>query len=476
MSKLKYIMRQGILASGILFTSIIGILVFIFLFGAASFRIYDLTWKVFVQPSVAGNTILEFPPFGSLIAQTHTGLLDVHVQLEQIGPQLVENTALYFNNQTQIIEDFQRSIPPMMRIFSLRLFLAGLMGGIILSFLVWRRKYKRVLAAGLLSALLISSALFQVYTTFNTEAFREPQYHGVISAAPNLISFANKSISKIGKIGDQANLLIDNVESLVASTDSLTNIQTLSEEGIVKKILLVSDLHSNPVAIELIKSLISSFNIDMVIDAGDLTDFGSSIETKTAQAISDLGVPYIFSPGNHETPEMVNFMSELPHVTVLKSTTAEIQGIHILGIPDPFSVFPEVETDDAERWQKIIRDTAEAAENIINSEGSPDILVSHNPIIAKHIKNAPSLIVSGHTHKQGKETLKKGNLLLNPGTTGAAGLRGLYSEGSIPYSAIILHYQVGKGPSAADFIQYDLLTQRFSLERHLENGENPTFP
>lgn len=480
MHKLKCLLRPAAVTTGILLTAITGLLVFTVLFGTATFKIHDLTWNVFVQPSIQGETVLEFPPFGSLTAQTHSGLLDLHVQLEQIGPQLVQTTSLSLDSQKQIVEDFQKSIPHIMGLFFLRLFLAGLIGGMILSFLIWRRKYKRIVATGLLSAILVSAALFQVYITFNTDAFQEPQYNGVISAAPNLISLANKSLSKIGKIGAQADLLIDNVESLVASTDTLTNLEALNQEGNIKKILLVSDLHSNPVGIELIKSLVSSFSIDMIIDAGDLTDFGTSLETKTAQAISDLGVPYVFSPGNHETAEMVKFLDQLPHVTVLKGTTKEIQGIKVLGIPDPFSAFPEVETEDKERWSQIVDSTAEAAESAIKAEGSPDILVVHNPVIAKNINNAPSLIISGHLHRQYEETLENGALLLNPGTAGAAGLRGLYNEGSVPYSAIILHYQLGKGPSAADFIQYDLMSQHFSLERHLIDGSkileenNPT--
>lgn len=468
MDKLKNLLRPAYITTGVLLTALTGLLIFITLFGTASFQIHDLTWRIFVEPSLQGKTVLEFPPFGSLSAHTHSGLLNIHVQLEQVGPQLVQTVSLLSSGQTEILAAFQESIPLIAGQFSLRLIFAGIMGGITLSLLIWRRKYKLVLGTSLLSTVIICAALFQIYTTFDTGAFREPQYNGVISAAPKLVSLANESLSKIGKIGDQANLLIDNVESLVASTDKLNNLENLKAEGNIKKILLVSDLHSNPVGIELIKSLTSSFNIDLIIDGGDLTDFGTPLETKTAQAISDLGIPYVFSPGNHETPEMMKFLNQLPNVTLLNGTTEEIQGIKIMGIPDPFSAFQEVETKNRERWAQIVDSTAESADLAIKQEGSPDILVIHNPVIAREVRFAPPLIVSGHTHKQGEETLTTGTLLLNPGTTGAAGLRGLYNEGTIPYSAIILYYQVGNGPMAADFIQYDLMTQHFSLERRLE--------
>lgn len=468
MHKLKFL-RPAALITAVFLTAVAGILISLFLFGTASFKIHELSWEIFARPSVRGETAVEFPPFGSLTAQTHTGLLGLHVRLEQIGPQLVETDTLTPDGQKQLVKDLQESVPQIMKHFFLRLVLAGFFGALILAFLIWRGRYQLVLATGLLAAFLVGVVLFQGYFTFNADAFREPQYNGVISHAPNFIRLANDSLAKLGKISDQADLLIGNVESLAASTDELANLKTLNQQGDIKNLLLVSDLHSNPVGIELIKSLASSFEIDMIIDAGDLTDFGTSLEKKIAQDISGLGIPYIFSPGNHETAEMTKFIGQQPHVTLLDGSLKTIQGIKILGIPDPFSSSPEVETKDPELWDEILASTLEEAERALGQEESPDILVVHNPKIAKEIDNTPPLVISGHTHRQARETLKNGSLLLNPGTTGAAGLRGLYNEGSVPYTAIIVHFQVGEGLLAADFIQYDLMSQRFSLERRLGN-------
>ena len=46
--------------------------------------------------------------------------------------------------------------------------------------------------------------------------------------------------------------------------------------------------------------------MDLVIDTGDLTDYGTAIETGLAGQIKTTkGVPYLFIPGNHDSPEVI---------------------------------------------------------------------------------------------------------------------------------------------------------------------------
>ena len=40
---------------------------------------------------------------------------------------------------------------------------------------------------------------------------------------------------------------------------------------------------------------------DMIVDTGDLTDFGSPPETAMVQGIRKIGYPYVFVAGNHDS-------------------------------------------------------------------------------------------------------------------------------------------------------------------------------
>ncbi|HNX92364.1 MAG TPA: hypothetical protein PKI17_02475, partial [Syntrophomonas sp.] len=72
--------------------------------------------------------------------------------------------------------------------------------------------------------------------------------------------------------------------------------------------------------------------------------------------------------------------------------------------------------------------------------------------------------VTGHDHQlQVKQ--RGGSVLINPGTTGAAGLRGLYSEEGKAYSAVVAYLLPGSGLIAMDLIDYEPASNQFSLHR-----------
>ena len=76
-----------------------------------------------------------------------------------------------------------------------------------------------------------------------------------------------------------------------------------------------------------------------------------------------------------------------------------------------------------------------------------------------------NLVVAGHDHRIRMEEGGRG--FINPGTTGASGLRGLYSEKGISYSAAIVYLIPDFGLVAVDMVKYNPVSQQFFLERKL---------
>lgn len=66
-------------------------------------------------------------------------------------------------------------------------------------------------------------------------------------------------------------------------------------------VLHVSDIHSNPLGLELAFRLAESFEVDAVLDTGDLTSFGLPIEASIIELIADLDIPYLWVPSNHDS-------------------------------------------------------------------------------------------------------------------------------------------------------------------------------
>ena len=67
------------------------------------------------------------------------------------------------------------------------------------------------------------------------------------------------------------------------------------------RVLFVSDLHLNPAAWDVIRSVAKQFDVDMIVDSGDLTDHGSAPENAYVDQIATLGAPYVWVRGNHDS-------------------------------------------------------------------------------------------------------------------------------------------------------------------------------
>jgi predicted phosphodiesterase len=47
--------------------------------------------------------------------------------------------------------------------------------------------------------------------------------------------------------------------------------------------------------------VVQTFDIDAVVDTGDMVDWGSAAETNYVSSIRSVGVPYIYVRGNHDS-------------------------------------------------------------------------------------------------------------------------------------------------------------------------------
>jgi len=271
-------------------------------------------------------------------------------------------------------------------------------------------------------------------------------------------------LERLEEVEDQTHSLVSNIRQLFSSVNSLSILGNPEQEDDTLKVLLVSDLQSNPVGIEFIKALANKFRVNLIVDAGDLTDFGSPLETHLAEGLMEIDLPYVFAPGNHDSADTIEFVQNMKNSIILNGQAVNVRGLQILGNADPLSASKEVSADQPE-WNRLLE---RQVQEMLAAPPDPDVdlVVVHNPRVAKKLAGLYPLIVTGHTHQQSIE-LVKGTIILNPGSSGAAGLRGLYTDQLVPYSAIILYIRPGQGPTAADTIKYDPLSDRFYIERKM---------
>ncbi|MEW6541314.1 MAG: metallophosphoesterase family protein [Bacillota bacterium] len=458
-----------------LFAVVVGAVLFVTVFGPAVYDVQGVSFRGELRPALNGRTVLEIPPVGSLTADTHSTPVEIHITVQGVRPDIL-GRQLYPQVDSNLINNFEAKSQQSLTAFAARQAAAGALGAVVVFWALARPPWTRLIRAGVSGTLLIALILGLTLHTYDRSVFREPEYHGLIAAAPRVMHTADQLLDKLQDFQDKTDLLVNNIQILAGQVDRLFLLETTSEES-TRRVLVIADIHNNPVGLDFTQALVHHFQVDMVLDAGDLTDFGSPLEAQAAAKPAGLGVPYVFAPGNHDSTGVIDFVRGLPNGRVLNGKVEDVQGLKILGSPDPWAYGDAVTAADADEERLLLQEQIDQLRDELDrAETKPDILLVHHPDVARAFAGEIPILISGHTHRTIFENLE-GSWHVNPGSTGAAGLRGLQSASEIPYAAVIIHFDgTDRTPVVADFITHHSLSGRFTVERRLmgppdtENG------
>lgn len=132
--------------------------------------------------------------------------------------------------------------------------------------------------------------------------------------APWMVGLAQETFGKIETVGENLEIIAKNLNLLY---ERLDNLQPLGETTDEFKILHVSDLHNNPAGMDFVLRVADLFGADMIIDTGDISDFGTPLEALLLEQLNHIDIPYFFIPGNHDAPAIIDRMNQIPNVTVV---------------------------------------------------------------------------------------------------------------------------------------------------------------
>ncbi|MGH2594462.1 MAG: metallophosphoesterase family protein, partial [Actinomycetota bacterium] len=315
------------------------------------------------------------------------------------------------------------------------------------------------------------------WATWNSKALAEPEYTGLLSRAPTMVGNVEDIVNKFGKYSTELAHLVTNVSKLYAVTSTLPSFAPTANDTIT--VLHVSDIHDNPEAWDVISSISRQFNVDFVIDTGDLSDHGTAAENGIVTGIGAIGKPYVYIKGNHDSSITVEAVRAEPNAIVLDNSSTVVDGLRIYGTPDPRFTPDQQASDTAEDEGAIARDGKRLA-NRIEAAMPPkiDIALVHDPVEGKPLDGIVPLVLAGHLHKRSVETLKRGTLLYVEGSTGGAGLRALDHSKPTPVEASVLYFSRTTHKLQA----YDEITvgglglTSVSVERHIISPPPPLTP
>ncbi len=417
-----------------LLVAILGAMLLIQFFSPGDFNISAFRVNLSLQASGQNITSLRFNPFGEIRARTHNFPILIRVSLENIDLPELERVLIEAPDSEELYSRLEEEGRRIALLFLLRVLLLGALGGGLALFLFYNQKqafFWQGMIIGLLFTILILSTI--IYT-YDLDAFEDPQFIGMLEAAPWMIALVEEGLRNLEELGERMRLIAINLQGLFYQLEEMEQLGGFKSD---LRVLHVSDIHNNPVAFNFIQEIVNVFDIQLVIDTGDLTDYGTLLETEIASSISELPVPYVFIPGNHDSPSVMGALEEYDNVRILDGGSINIRGLIITGLEDPASTSREIGIPSRE----VITEYQRGLEFLVDElQVTPHLVAVHNFKLAEKLVGRVPTIIHGHTHSMGLRK-EEGTTIINAGTTGAAGIRGFEKTGGIPYSLAILHYQ-----------------------------------
>ena len=467
--------------------ALVGMLLGVALGGHTTQDIGPFQAQLSLTPSLHGDTSVEIPPLGSLELDSHDGPAHLQIRLESLDEARTRAVVADGGNLEQVSHDAVDQLNLGVRRLALQTAGSGLLGAMILVGLAFRARRDTAIA-GLVVVAVLASVGGATALSFKPAAIQEPTYRGLLVNAPAIIGDARRISDRYEEYRAQLQKIVLNVSKLYGTISALPVYEPNTS---ATKVLHISDMHLNPAAWGVVRTIADQFSVDVVVDTGDINDWGSEPESSYVGEISKLRVPYLYVRGNHDSAVTAAAVAKQPNATVLDNSTVTVEGLTFAGIGDPrFTPDKSTDATDAEQHAAVVSSGERLAEKILAGPKPVDVALVHDPVAAQPLAGICPLVLAGHRHARSISRLdpsipvvlpsdgasppaqQERTLLMVEGSTGGAGLRGLESAKPLPLALSILYFDEDRHLSAYDDIQVGGtgLTE-VSLQRHIVTAD-----
>ncbi|GAA4976166.1 metallophosphoesterase family protein [Kineococcus glutinatus] len=430
-----------------------------------------LQTEVRVSPSASPGVRVDLPPVGQVAFDTHRVPVAVTARITSVD---LDAASRLVRSPQQLLAlevtagDTVRAATVRAAAYGALCTLAGAAGAVLLVFRGVRRPLQ-VTAAG--TALLLAGGGVTVLT-FDAGALQQPRFTGLLSQAPYIVTNTRNALDRLESYRTGLSQFVRQVTTLYAvSADLPVQGGAADPTGLgedVTTVLHISDIHLNPLGFDLAASLVGQFDVQAVVDTGDVTTWGSTLESTTLSRTGTLGAPYVFVRGNHDSVATAEEVARQPGALVLDGGRTEVvAGIRFAGIGDPrFTPAAEGQTAEGsaleqERGATKVLAQAITTWNAEHPEDPVDVALMHNPSAPEPLHGVVPLVLTGHMHSRSVALDEaSGTRLMVQGSTGGGGISELerFSEGEpLPLEATLLHF-AASGDRQGQLVAYDEVT------------------
>ncbi|POM26754.1 cyclic 3',5'-adenosine monophosphate phosphodiesterase [Actinomadura rubteroloni] len=389
-----------------------------------------------LRPSLGGGTTVQIPPLGALDFDTHAGPIGLRAQVTELRLE----PARRLIDDPKAVDDLADTVAGEVRHGMIVMLLRGIGLALVLGFaagLVVFRSWRRALlgTAAPVAGLAVLSLLG--WLTFDPRSLAEPRYTGLLANAPQVVGDTHNIVDRFSHYRENLARLVGNMSRLYAATSTLP---TYEPDPSTVRVLHVSDIHLNPAAWNVIRSVSTQFRVNMIVDTGDLMDHGTSAENKFADDIKTLKVPYVYIRGNHDSGSTQRAVRRQKNAIVLDDDMRTVNGLTIYGVGDPRFTPDKSTKDDTFPVSRLQSIGSGLAGQLAKSGRRPDIVMTHDPTEGERFSGLSPLLLAGHTHARSTRLLPSGSRLFIQGSTGGAGLRSLDHSEPTPIELSVLYF------------------------------------
>ncbi|QIM22602.1 DUF998 domain-containing protein [Phycicoccus sp. HDW14] len=263
-----------------------------------------------------------------------------------------------------------------------------------------RRRPPRALVGAAVAAWTVATlgTTAAIYTTY------QPSRQGTFQAT-EVLGTLQRNQGLLGDVETRAAQVTPYLRNLLALSTALQQKYAAGslEADPALRVLFVSDVHGGN-QYSLMRTIVQEESIDLVVDGGDLVNFGTVAEGQAAgifSGIQSLGVPYLFVRGNHDATSatdtaVLERMARIPNVTLLQPPDGgyrevTVGGVTIAGFNDPRWF------GDSGTGSRVKQLPAKAAfQQAFSGRPEPDVVVSHEPWAVEGL--SAGVLLNGHMH------------------------------------------------------------------------------
>jgi predicted phosphodiesterase len=424
--------------------------------------------QISVDPGHKGSLDLYVPlvDWGVRFEDTVKLPARLHVDLRTVDRKTVTNIA---QGGSLDLQDVRREAREALKNYLIRLVLVVMLSALVLGALTaaalrnWSKpRLRYTFAAAVGTTILIGVALILFLPPRGSIA--HPQYYAFGPDIPRALQAVEAVQQSTNQLDEELDAQLVGLARLVTAPSDrtpLTNQPTIT---------IASDLHNNIIALPILER---TTNGGPLFFAGDLTDRGSPLEAGFVSRIVNLGKPFVFVSGNHDSDSLKRNLARRGAIVLTQYGRLSPDGSYGPVINDVARVKVAGYSDPFERRQNDnFKDRYEPAPSTAQQDaftkwllplvGKVDVVMVHEPaliepalaILKDRPPQRPIVFIVGHTHKADIQR-QPGVDVINGGSVGAGGTGNLTEPTKMGIARLIYTREPSFQPLAADLVEID---------------------